>query len=1116
MSIGDGRERKVPPDEIAEDSESSPGEADSFRLDALQPQRALPASEKDIPRLREEWEWSIRDIACPIPERLPPLREINHEINLIDNNKQYGYRHPKCPDKFVGELSEKISRYMRAGWWIPKAVRSAMPMLCVPKKSGKLRTVFDCRERNANTVKDATPFPDQDRIRNDVARARYRSKIDMSEAYEQIRIVERDVHKTGFSTIHGTFVSTVIQQGDCNAPSTFQRLMTHLFRTCIGRYVHCYLDDIFIYSDSIEDHQRHLDSVFKILRENQLYLSQSKEKVDLYSLDMDCLGYRIDKDGIHCDTTKMEKIAVWPTPQNYHDIQRFNGLVNYIGNFLPDIAFWTGQLSSCCQDQREFKWTDRLDKCFNKVKEIVASAPILKPIDPNSQDPIFLVCDASIHGIGAMYGQGSDWKSCRPAGFMSRKFTTAQSSYFTMEQEALAILEALKTWEDKFMGRKFTIITDHEALKYLMTKKNLTRRETRWADYLSRFNFDIIHVPGEENRVADCLSRYYSNDKPSDHREEWEHVSIDRRLDPDGEDLPGNRPLEIKAYIAAALRRKKALNDAQSERAIEAEELEEAVQRDVDRAELLAEDHDADPEAHQSVVGGTELPTYLSRYEEFSTLIRSKYPDNPYFAKVISKPADFDSFSVEDGLVYHTDRLDHKLLCIPRETFLRGRRMTELIIDHAHSILGHFGPFRTSSYIRRYYWWPTLTKDVLEFCQTCGRCQMNKPSNQRPQGLLKSLPIPSRPWESVGIDFLGPLPTSESHNYLMVVICRLTSMVRLVPTRTDVKASGVADLYYRHIWKFHGLPASIVSDRDSKFTSAFWRELNAAIGTKLLMSTAYHPQTDGATERANRTVSQILRSIIKPNQLDWVSKLPTVEFAINSSVNASTGYAPFELNYGYLPDSTGFFKSVSAAPGIREFAEKARWNLLEAHDQIIASRILQTYHANRRRREEPGLKVGDLAYLSTENLQLPKSRARKLLPRFIGPYRITEYSERFHTARLALPEELRKRRVHDVFHVSKLRKANENDLDSFPHRDVVVFYDFGHNDELEYTVQDIIAHRWEGRDSSRLKFYLRFDDGDCEWRDWAQCDDLQALDQYLELKGVKNPLDLPKENATRA
>ena len=183
----------------------------------------------DFQRLREQWFTKYADIFNGVPLELPPLREINHRIPLIDDGKRYYYHLPRCPDAMKPQLMEKLRQYVGAGWWIPKAVPQAAPLLCIPKKSGKLRTVVDCRQRNDNTVKDVTPFPDQDQIRMDVARARFRSKIDLSNAYEQVRIEPEDVHKTGFATVFGTHESNVMQQGDCNAPGTFQRLMTVIF-----------------------------------------------------------------------------------------------------------------------------------------------------------------------------------------------------------------------------------------------------------------------------------------------------------------------------------------------------------------------------------------------------------------------------------------------------------------------------------------------------------------------------------------------------------------------------------------------------------------------------------------------------------------------------------------------------------------------------------------------------------------------------------------------------------------------------------------------------------------------------------------------------------------------
>jgi hypothetical protein len=233
----------------------------------------------DIPTLREQWLAKYGDVFGDIPLQLPPWREVNHEIILIDPDKRHNYHLPKCADHYREQLLQKIERYTAAGWWVPATARQAVPMLCVSKKTpGVLRTVFDLRLQNDNTVKDVTPFPDQDNIRHDVARATFRSKLDMTEAYEQVRIVEKDVSKTAFATVLGTYVSNVMQMGDCNAPSTFQRLMTHVFHEYIGRSVHVYMDDIFIFSSSIEEHEKHIGNVFQKLREQKLYLSHKENQ----------------------------------------------------------------------------------------------------------------------------------------------------------------------------------------------------------------------------------------------------------------------------------------------------------------------------------------------------------------------------------------------------------------------------------------------------------------------------------------------------------------------------------------------------------------------------------------------------------------------------------------------------------------------------------------------------------------------------------------------------------------------------------------------------------------------------------------------------------------------
>src|SRR6266481_1711464 len=199
----------------------------------------------------------------------------------------------------------------------------------------------------------------------------------MLEAYEQICMRPEDISKTALATIYGTFMSLVMQQGDCNVPSTFQRLMTSVFCDFIARFIHVYLDDIFIFSSSIKEHEQHLSQVFDKLWETQLYLSQ--EKVDLYSERMDCLGHIITEAGIHADADKMQKIWDWRKLHNTTKSRDFLGLMQYLAHFMPDITTYTMSLMMCTHNGRPFQWTPLLAKCFKSIETLACKAPILKP-----------------------------------------------------------------------------------------------------------------------------------------------------------------------------------------------------------------------------------------------------------------------------------------------------------------------------------------------------------------------------------------------------------------------------------------------------------------------------------------------------------------------------------------------------------------------------------------------------------------------------------------------------------------------------------------------------------------------------------------------------------------
>ena len=327
-------------------------------------------------------------------------------------------------------------------------------------------------------------------------------------------------------------------------------------------------------------------------------------------------------------------------------------------------------------------------------------------------------------------------------------------------------------------------------------------------------------------------------------------------------------------------------------------------------------------------------------------------------------------------------------------------------------------------------------------------------------------------------------------------------MLHLVPVKTTTTASELSSIYICEVVHLHGLPSSVMCDRDPKFMSKWWRDLQRIMGTKILMSTLFHPQTDGMTEQVNRSIAQVLRTFVASTQKDWVKYLPIVEFAINSSINQATGMAPFEVNYGFMPRMMKEFLATDhIPPGVQVFAMDALRNMAIAHDAIIAECIFQCHNANECRCDEPMIRQGDLVYLSMKNLAFPKGRAGKLISKFVGPYKVLSANPKTSNYDLELPAELAKRRIHNCFHVNLLRPHVPSDDTLFPNRTYPDAYDFGAPDNTKWFVDEILAHRWKGH---QVEFLVKWNLGDSTWELLSHCNELAALDTYLALLDAKD------------
>jgi transposase InsO family protein len=344
--------------------------------------------------------------------------------------------------------------------------------------------------------------------------------------------------------------------------------------------------------------------------------------------------------------------------------------------------------------------------------------------------------------------------------------------------------------------------------------------------------------------------------------------------------------------------------------------------------------------------------------------------------------------------------------------------MRDEMLHEAHDALmsGHLGMDKTMERLARVAFWPHMERDVRQYVRTCDSCQRCKPSNLKPPGLLRSLPIPSQNWECIAMDFIVRLPkTAAGHDSILTVVDRLTKMAH-IPTTTNVTAETAAKQFFAGVVRLHGLPKSIVSDRDSKFTSAFWKELFKLTGTSLDMSTARHPQTDGQSERMNRTLEEMLRAYaVEAPQ--WDELLPALEFAYNDSAQDSTRHSPFFLNYGFHPHSPlGLLSQaqVITCPASRDYLARISSAANAAKRLLSAAQQRQAQAYNRRRRELD-FKVGDQVMVSAEALKAltaaGQTQPQKLRALCQSPLEVTEVINPL-AYRLRLPPGSR---AHDVF-----------------------------------------------------------------------------------------------------
>lgn len=911
-----------------------------------------------------------------------PFRDETDVTGLKQNPYPLTARDKRAMDEILDPLLEQ-GRIQKVPLGIPSA--AASPAFVV-WKNGKPRVVVDLKKVNTRLYPDAYPLPRQDTILGALGGSIIFSSVDLTKSFFQQGTKSSDWWKTTFVTPHrGQEWLTVSTMGLANTPGFFQHRMESLLAPYLWQFVLVYIDDIIIYSSSLDQHIQHLDQVLALLEDSGVTLSLNKCHFAYPSIQ--ALGHHVSRLGLSTTEEKVEAIRQMKFPATLRDLEVGLGFFGYYRSFVDHFASiarplvrlktrgFTGapikgrrrknHSSRTCLRQRgqsrsrstspSLPGTGNTSlpaepdcvKAWEELKEKLCTAPTLAY--PDFSKPFILYVDGSKEkGYGAALHQvGADGVE-RPVLYISRDLSDAETRYWATELEAGALVWALTKLPQYFDDGNFTVVTDHTALKSALQTKTKGRRSARldeWSMFLSKYlpRMNIMHRPGKTHQNADGLSR------------------------------------------------------------------------------LPTSSNDAYP------------VVLLNADDEFRSTIRESLPSDPHFGKLYKKIQDqvdetrnsetgpktvYQSYrlDLDSGLLYFVNKPEPDRICIPANLQLQ-------LFQFAHDNHAHGGINRSLNRIRRSAYIPKLKKHLQTYIDGCPACQLSKPSRQLPYGQLHPIETHKEPLAELSMDFIVGLPvTPEGFNCLATVTDRFSKYIRLIPGKETWGAKEWADEYYHQIFRYWGLPARIITDRDPRFTSNFWTCLFEKSGVKLGLTTAYKPSSNGQDERTNQTVETAIRCLLVGKyEENWARLVSEVEYALNTAENASTSVTPFELLYGVKPREMLEPLTVSSKEDDNavDFLNQRNQLRNEVYDciKLAQAKMALRFDEKHRPPDLTGSVYLKLAKPGHPGYHVPQ--ASSLSSKKVGPFRIVQKVSSL-AYKLELPETMR---IHDVVSIVHLEQA---------------------------------------------------------------------------------------------
>lgn len=843
--------------------------------------------------------------------------DVKHHIKLCDETPFKHRARPIHPQD-VDAVRKHLQELLAAGIIRESESPFASPIVVVRKKNNSVRLCIDFRKLNSQTIKDAYALPNLEGVFSVLTGSKWFSVLDLKSGYYQIEMEEADKQKTAFVCPLGFWEFNRMPQGITNAPSSFQRLM----EKCIGdlnrKEALVFIDDIIVFSETLEEHESRLTHVLRQLKEYGLKLSP--EKCKFFQTSVKYLGHIVSQHGVETDPGKIEALETWPRPTNLQQLRSFLGFSGYYRRFVQDYAKITKPLNDLTAgypplrksskkkkepDKQYFnpggsfgdRWTPPCQQAFETLIEKLTSAPVLGFADPKR--PYILHTDASTTGLGAALYQEQDGKK-RAIAFASRGLTKSEAKYPAHKLEFLALKWAVTAkFSDYLYGTDFTAITDSNPLTYILTSAKLDAMSYRWLSSLSTYSFKLQYRAGRQNQDADGLSRRPHGDLMDDpvsqkERDRIKQFTLHHLMDMEHTDV-------LPEVVTAICEKHQVYQPNASlgppyspvalveSLALHTDALPSGFQRENEHGlpviphlseEDLMERQRADPDLRAVI-------EQLQTGEKPPPTQRRELPDIGLWLR------EWNRLEIRNGVLYRRRQDQGDLvyqLALPAD-------LRATVLRSLHDDLGHLGAERTLDLARSRFYWPRMSVDVEEKIKRCERCVRRKTQQERAAPLVNI--TTSRPLELVCMDFLSIEPDRTNTRDVLVITDHFTKYAVAVPTPNQ-KAQTVAKCLWDNFLVHYGFPERLHSDQGPDFESHTIKELCRIAGIQKTRTTPYHPRGN-PVERFNRTLLQMLGTLENKNKTHWKDFVKPLVHAYNCTRNDVTGFSPYELMFGRQP-----------------------------------------------------------------------------------------------------------------------------------------------------------------------------------------------------------------------